>query len=362
MKTYSEIARRNGRTLLLGASLIALGAAAHAQDDKTVRVGMILSWPGSSFYALAAEENLAPGYNIEVTNFEDPLAAQSMLATGQVDILEGTMEYAPIALENGLPNTLVAINNPSYGVDKVTLAPGLEPKDLAGKKVSAPEAYIGQLLMGMWLDSEGIKPGDVEWVNLNADEAVGPMLSGDLAAAYLYEPWVTKLTDNMEGAHNVASSADPEFVSTGILADALFMNQDFIDNRPEVALDMLQARWDALQYWHDHTEEANQFFADFLQWPVADVESVMGTNGKFREGGMYMMDFDESARFCGALEGEPPLGLAHDGMQEAGRLVNEWWVKLGVVDEMFPAEDITDCSLMQKLADSGYRQSMEARK
>ncbi len=361
MKTHTDIALRLSRALALGAPLAALGLGAAAQAEETVRVGMILSWPGSSFYALAAAKDLAPGYNIEVTNFEDPLAAQSMLATGQVDIIEGTMEYAPIAVENGLPNTLVALNNPSYGVDKVTLAPGVEPEDLTGKKVSAPEAYIGQLLMGMWLDSVGITPDEVDWVNLNADEAVGPMLSGDLAAAYLYEPWVSKLTDNMEGARNVASSADPEFVSTGILADALFMNQNFIENRPEVALDMLKVRWDALQYWHDHTEETNQFFADFLQWPVEDVESVIGTNGKFKEGGMYMMDFDESARFCGALEGEPPLGLAHDGMREAGRLVNEWWVKLGVVDEMFDPEEISDCSLMQKLADTGYRQSMEAR-
>lgn len=172
---------------------------------------------------------------------------------------------------------------------------------------------------------------------------------------------MSKLIENMEGARNVASSADPEFVSTGILADALFMNQNFIDERPEVALDMLQVRWDALQYWHENTEEANQFFADFLQWPVADVESVMGTNGKFQEGGMYMMDFDESARFCGALEGEPPLGLAHGGMEEAGRLVNEWWVKLGVVEEMFDPADITDCSLMTQLAERVYRQSMEAR-
>lgn len=361
MKKYAEIAGRTGRALIIGAPVAILGFSSAAQAEETVKVGMILSWPAYSFYSLAAEKNLAPGYKIEVTNFEDPLAAQSMLATGQVDILAGTMEYAPITLENGLPNTLVAFTNPSYGVDKVTLAPGIEPEDLKGKKVSAPEAYIGQLLMGMWLDSVGIAHGDVDWVNLNADEAVGPMLSGDLAAAYLYEPWVSKLTENMKGARNVASSADAEFVSTGVLGDALYMNQNFIDERPEAALDMLQARWDAVQYWHDNTEEANQFFADFLEWPVADVESVMGTNGKFKEGGMYMMDFDEAARFCGALDGEPPLGLAQGGMQEAGRLINEWWVKLGVVENMYSPDEITDCSVVQKLADRGYRQAMEPR-
>ena len=39
--------------------------------------------------------------------------------------------------------------------------------------------------MGLFLDKNGILPGEVNWVNLNADEAVGPMMSGDLAAAYV---------------------------------------------------------------------------------------------------------------------------------------------------------------------------------
>lgn len=361
MKKMTPKKISKGFRLLAYAPVALLSFNATASADEEVKVGMVLSWPGSSFYALAAEKNLMPGYDIEVINYEDPLAAQNMLATGEVDVIEGTMEYAPLSASRDFPTSLVAFNNPSYGVDKITLAPGVEPTDLKGGKVSAPEAFLGQLLMGMWLDSEGIQASDVEWVNLNADEAVGPMLSGDLDAAYLYEPWVTKLLDNMDGARNVASSADEEFISTGVLGDALYMNNDFMEKRPEVALDMLEARWKALQYWHDNTEEANQFFADFLQWPLEDVVSVMGTNGKYREGGLYMLDFNESAQFCGVLEGEPPLGMENGGMEEAGRLMNEWWVKLNVVDEMYDTDKIVDCSLMGKLAESGYNQAFEAR-
>jgi NitT/TauT family transport system substrate-binding protein len=349
-----------GRSLMILAPLVLATFSTGVVAKEIIRVGMVVSWPGSSFYALAREKQLAPDYDIEVTNFEDPLAAQNMLAAGQIDIVEGTMEYAPIAAERGLPIANVAFVNPSYGVDQITLAPGMEPADLAGKKVSAPEAYIGQLMMGVWLDEAGIAPNDVEWVNLNADEAVGPMLSGDLAAAYMYEPWVSKLTANLKGARSVASTADPELLRLGMFGDALYMNKNFIASHHQAALDMLRTRWEALQYWHDHTAEANQFFADFLQWPVADVESVMGTNGKSREGGNYMLSFNESARFCGVMEGEPPLGLTHGGMLEAERLTNEWWVKLGVVEAMHDPRQGTDCSLMGELAQKGYRQEMEA--
>lgn len=349
------------RTLVLAAPVAAFGFLSAAEAQERVHIGMILSWPAYSLFALAVEKDLMPGYDIRITNFEDPLAAQSMLATGQIDILDATMEYAPIALANRLPNKLVSFNNPSYGVDKITLAPNVDPEDIRGKRIAAPEAFLGQLLMGMWLESVDVSPNDVRWVNLNADEAVGPMISGDIAAAYLYEPWVSTLASNVDGTSNVASSADPEFVSTGVLGDAIYMNERFINERRDVALDMMKLRWDALQYWHDNTDEANQFFADFLQWPLADIESVMGTNGKYQEGGMFMMDFDEAARFCGSLDGEPPLGLAHAGMDDSVALINDWWIKLGVLSEMNDASEITDCSLMTELAENGYRQSIEAR-
>ena len=45
-------------------------------------------------------------------------------------------------------------------------------------------------------EKNGIPVDDVEWVNLNADEAVGPMMSGDLSAAYMYEPWITNVVEN----------------------------------------------------------------------------------------------------------------------------------------------------------------------
>lgn len=362
MNTDFQNKNRASRALTLAVPIAAFGFLSAAEAQERVHVGMILSWPAYSLYALAIDKGLVPdGYEIRITNLEDPIAAQSMLATGQIDILEGTMEYAPIALANSLPNRLVSFNSPSYGVDQIILAPGIAADEVTGKRIAAPEAYIGQVLMGIWLESEGISPQDVNWVNLNADEAVGPMISGDLAAAYLYEPWVSTLRENVEGITSAATSADPTIVSTGVLGDALYMNESFIQQRRPVAVDMMQLRWDALQYWHDNTEEANQFFADFLQWPVEDIESVMGTNGKFQEGGMYQLDFNEAAQFCGALEGQPPLGLAHAGMDDTVRLINDWWVKLEVLSEMRDASEIIDCSIMSDLVENGYRQSLQAR-
>jgi len=65
------------------------------------------------------------------------------------------------------------------------------------------------------------------------------------------------------------------------------------------------ARFDAVKYRHVNTEAVNTSLAEFLQWPAEDIGNVIGTNGKFLEGGIYMYDFDESARVCGAWISAP---------------------------------------------------------
>ena len=178
----------------------------------------------------------------------------------------------------------------------------------------------------------------------------------------MYEPWVSKLTASMPGTRSVADSSEPYFLEKGMFGDAIYMNKNFVKNRRKAALDMLRARWDAVGYWHANTDETNKFFAEYLDWPVEDVESVMGKNGKFFLGGIYMFDFDDSARFCGVLDGTPGLGQKNGGFLETVKITNQWWVKLGILKNVHDPALGVDCSLMQDLLKEGYRQDFEARK
>lgn len=361
------VVKRDGiarRDVVVGvpAALAALGIAGtvRAWANETINTGINVAWPGYSMIELAREQNLVPGYTINVTDFEDPLGGHAALAAGQIDVYGSTVEYEPLAVASGTEVSLICLLNPSYGVDQIMLAPNMTADKLPGKKIAAPQAYIGQLLMGVWLDSVGIKPDQVTWVNLNADEAVGPMLSGDLAAAYMYEPWTSKVTANLPGAKVVANSADPGLLKTGMFMDALWMNKTFIAKHRDAALAILKGRWEGLGYWSHHTAEANKAIAKFLQWPLADVESVIGTDGKSLKGGIYCFDFDESARIAGVLDGEPPFGIGNGSMDRISEMTNEWWVKLGVMKKKVDVAKGIDTSLMADLVKQGYRQSLTA--
>lgn len=342
----------------VAAATLVSGQAALA--NETVNVGVCVSWPGYGMLEVARQKGLIPGYDLNITIFEDPLGGHAALAAGQIDVYGCTADYVPVAVDAGLDEVNVAYLNPSFGVDHVILAPDTKVADLKGKKVAAPQAYIGQLLMGIWLDSQGIAPADVEWVNLNADEAVGPMLSGDLAAAYMYEPWISKVLEAAPGAASVVNTTDPALLKTGIFMDSIFMNKTFIAARRPAALAVLKAEWEGRGYWHAHVAEANQIMADFLKWPLADVASVIGTNGKSLEGGIYVFDFDESARTCGVLDGAPPFGLDNGSMAGSVALTNDWWIKVGLMTNKIDAAKGIDCSLMGDLVAAGYRQSFGA--
>lgn len=332
-----------------------------ANAAEKVNVGICVSWPGYAMLKIAEEKNLAPNLDFDFTLFEDPIGGHLALAAGQIDVYMCTGDYTPLIAERGTPVANVAFTNPSYGVDHIILSPDVTAANIKGQKVAAPQAYIGHLLMGLYLESINVAPKEVEWVNLNADESVGPMMSGDLAAAYLYEPWISKVLENRKGAKSAIHTADPAMLETGIFMDVIYMNTNFIAKHRQTALNVLKARWDAVQYWHDNTEESNKIFADFLQWPVEDIGFVIGTNGKYFEGGIYMYDFDETARVCGALQGEPPFGLKNGSMVEVVTFINEWWVKLGLMDKMVDSSSAVDCSLVKDLVASGYQQSISAR-
>ncbi|MAK89844.1 MAG: hypothetical protein CMI08_12875 [Oceanospirillaceae bacterium] len=349
------------KTMMAAAVLAGGLSAATASAKETVNVGVCVSWPGYSMMKLASEQKLTGDYDLEFTIFEDPLGGHSALAAGQIDVYGCTADYTPLVVDRGTDVVNVADLNPSYGVDHIVMAADTNPESIKGKKVAAPQAYIGNLLMGLWLDDNGIKPDDVEWVNLNADEAVGPMISGDLAAGYMYEPWISKVLEAMPGASSVVNTEDADMLKTGIFMDALYMNKNFIKKDRKAALAVLKARWDGLAYWHENTEAANKQIAKFLQWPEEDIAYVVGTNGKYLSGGIYLFDFDESARMCGVLDGEPPFGIANGGMADALALTNDWWIKLGVMKNKVDVSKGIDCSLMGDLVKSGYRQSLSAR-
>ena len=351
--------RRSLRRMRLFSALIIAGAAlfattlASAKDQ--VRVAG-LTWPGYGWWYIAKEKDLAPDLDITYQAIEDPFQSFSLMTSGQLEFVSSTAEFGPIGASQNMPVRMAAYGNLSHGTDKIILRPEVAaPADLKGKKVAVMVGGLPQIMMGIYLEQNGVPFNDVEYVNVIMDQAAAAMISGTVAGAELWEPFGTQYMEAVPESKVVASTKDAEWAKNALIADAHFVNADWVAKNREVALKAMKAMYDAIAYWKKNPEEANKIIADGMKMSVPDVELVIGKDGTGLDGGLYPYTFMEAARFCGVAPGDPPFGQTNGQMVDHYKLTNEWWVKFDVVKEMYPSDKAIDCSLLKDLYDSGYR-------
>lgn len=188
---------------------------------------------------------------------------------------------------------------------------------------------MGELFMSQNLARNGLAAQDVTWQNISPDQIAGPMLSGDIAAAYVYEPCTTGLEQALPGVQRVLASDDKEILAAGTLQDAAYMSRAFLAERPADAAALLKAHFEGVVARAADPIAGNAMIAEAIGWPEGDVNAVIVDNGKFPAGGLYVVDFDETARQCGVLEGDDPLGQANRSILIATAADEANWIAPG---------------------------------
>jgi NitT/TauT family transport system substrate-binding protein len=342
-------------SLAIAVAGIAFAAATAGWAKEQVRVAG-LTWPGYGWWYIAKAKNLAPDLDITYQAIEDPFQSFGLMSSGQLEIVSSTAEFAPIGASQNMPVRMFTYGNLSHGTDKLIMRPEVKgPADLKGKKVAVMVGGLPQIMMGIYLEKNGMPFDSVQYVNVIMDQAAAAMISGTVAGAELWEPFGSQYLKAVPDSHVVATTADPEWAKNALIADAHFINADWAKNHRETALKAIKAMYDAIAWWKKNPEEGNKIIAEGMKMSVPDVELVIGKDGTGLDAGLYPYTFMEDARFCGVAPGDPPFGQKNGQMVDHFKLTNSWWVKFGVVKEEYPPEKGIDCSLLKDLYDSGYR-------
>ena len=338
---------------LAWASALCLMLPANAAEEVKISG---FTWPGYGFWFIAKEKNLAPNLDIDYQTIEDPYESYNLVTADQMDVVSSTVEFSPIAAERDMPLKLVAFANLSYGTDKIVAAPGIDgPADLAGQKVAVVEGGLAQIYVAMWLERNGFAFDSVQYSNIIADDAFAAMIGGDVAASEFWEPYGSNVLKALEGSKVLSQSREDYWTSQAVIADGLYLNAKFVEERRDVAVDTMRALYDAIAWWEDNPDEGNEIIAKGMKMSKEDVELVIGKDGTGLDGGLYVYDFLEAARFCGVAPGDPPFNQTNGQMSEHYDLMSDWWLKFGFLETRHPVEKGVDCSLLKDLYDSGYR-------
>ena len=343
----------------LAASAIAslsFSAIPAANAAETIRVGHF-SWPGYGFLYVNQHHNLSPDLNFEFTVIEDPVQLFALLGTNKLDVVFSTIEFGPILAAEDMGSKLVALSNLGYGSDDIIVHPDIKSAaDLKGKQVAVLEGGLSHIMMGIWLEQNGVKWDEVEMVNLIAGDAAAAMMSGQVAAAELWAPFNTEVLENLPGSRSVANSLETQWLESGLIADAIFMSNDMLDNRRDLAVKTLQAIFKGVEHWRANSDVDNQVISDAVGFPMADVEAISG-NGKLttevakndiKDGTLYMYTLEDTARFCGVAPGSPPFGQKNGQMVDHWNLTQKWWVNFGFMTDVADPAKGLDCALVKE--------------
>lgn len=174
-----------------------------AGTAKTVRIGMV-PLPFYSHMWIAykkgflAEELDKAGYQLVWKPINlGPVVSESF-AAGEIDM--GVMGDLPafVGRSAGIKYTIVSVSdmaksqallvNPKAGIQSVA--------DLKGKKAATTKNTSGHELLVAFLEREGMTLNDIQFINMSAADLSQALLKGDIDAAVIWEPAVTRLEDN----------------------------------------------------------------------------------------------------------------------------------------------------------------------
>jgi taurine transport system substrate-binding protein len=259
---------------LMGGLLAAFAAQAAAAD--TIRTGYQNDPDPSHVAIVDGLYEKATGDKIEWRKFDSGASVIAALASNAIDVgyagssplVAGVTRGAPIEafLLAGLIGKAegLVVRNGS-GVSDI--------KDLAGKKVATPFVSTSQYSLLFALKHSGVDPTSVNVLNLQPPEIAAAFARGDIDAAYVWDPVLTKTKENgkvLIDSAELAKLGGPTFV-------AWIARKDYATAHPEVVKAFTQVTLDIYAHFRKDPDDCKagtanaKKIADFNGAKVEDI-------------------------------------------------------------------------------------------
>lgn len=241
------------RSALLGLFMgaLAVGSAA-AQAVDTYKVKVVAGTPGYDHIQPFMAEYLKLwekyGVNVEFIggNYQ---RSNQLMSIGDYDV--GYNQYASALryLSAGIDNVIVAASSANCAM--MVASPKVNSwADLKGKRIGIVTKFDVQYLTLIHeiLPRFGLSEKDVQLALVPVPEVASALVTGDIAAAFPFEPYGTNAVD--KGAKLLLPAdqlVDKSKIASDMLRNGLIMNKKFVKEHPELAKRIVWAHLDAVQ-------------------------------------------------------------------------------------------------------------------
>ena len=218
------------------------------------------NWIGWWPWAIAESEGLFAKHNLDVQLkwYDDYTSSLNDLNAGVIDgncqTLNDTISLAASAKKG---ETIVLVNDNSYGNDKIIAANGISKiEDLKNKQVLIEAGVVDDFLLSLALEQRGLTRNDVQIINLETGAAAAAFAAGQGDAIGAFPPfWLEAF--KRDGAIEIASSKD----FPGAIADLLVVTQELVERNPQKVQALVAVWFDLREFMSNNPTRAEEIIA-----------------------------------------------------------------------------------------------------
>ncbi|MCA1831877.1 MAG: ABC transporter substrate-binding protein [Actinomycetota bacterium] len=268
-----RVPRRAG-ALLVGLALAA-AACSSAQGSPSSKTTLRLGYFPNITHATAVvgvatgifARDLGPNAMFEAKTFNAGPAAVEALLSGAIDATYIGPNPAINAFVRSHGQAVRIISGATSGGAFFVVRPNvMTAADLKGKKVASPSVGNTQdVALRAWLSSHGLKTtteggGDVLVVNQENSQTLETFQSGQIAGAWVPEPWATRLV--VQGGGKVLVDERELWPAGKYVTTQLVVATEFLRKHPAVVEALLRGHVEANAFVNEHPSEAQHVVND----------------------------------------------------------------------------------------------------
>lgn len=298
------------------------------KQPRTIKLGMV-SFAGYAPFYIAKEQGFFGDLNVELKRIDSIPTIRAAMNSGDLDAYLATPDIAQDTDKKPIGVAIWAIDE-SNGGDGVVVSAGINDlKDLKGKTVAAEPGLPPYFILQYLLHKNGLSLNDVKFKDLTTIASGTAFETGAVAAAGLYEPFLSGANNSVEGSKIVISSQD----TPGMIIDLIFTKQKTIETRSDDLITLIEGWNKAITYIQSNKDKSFTHMAGEFGLTVEEFSDIVA--------GINWLGVEENQSLFGENK-DGPIYKAFNEVNSVLRRNRETTFKV-------KAEDIIDQSFLTKI-------------
>jgi NitT/TauT family transport system substrate-binding protein len=249
MKTFRFV------SLILIAAFLLTACGGASTPSAPVQINFAYDyWAGYYPGLIAIEKGYYAESNLDVKAIK-PENTDSMMG----DFLGGKYDFMAISMGDLINLTqrsddlyFIIVSDESAGADAMMASPDIKSvADLRGKSVGFNQGGFAEVFVMTVLKQNGLGPGDVNIVDMDASEVPAKLRDGTIQAGETWEPYVTEA--KKDGSTALFTTKD----TPGLILDGIAVRGEFARQHPEAVQAFVDGWFKAVDFWLANPQEGN---------------------------------------------------------------------------------------------------------